>query len=156
MAENEIKQHNIFLNIAEEIAKNSNCVSFHVGAILVSNGRIISTGYNGTPADYVNCNELFDSKNFDRELHHNFSDNCEIHAEVNSILYAAIHGVSIKNCDIYITHQPCFNCLKLVIGAGIKNIYYRYPYDKANYGKYLTEMIKTLNIQLIQVPNINK
>ena len=152
MTEKELKVHNIFLNIAEEISNNSNCVSFHVGAILVSNGRIISTGYNGTPAEYINCSDIFNSKEFDRETHHKFSDSCEIHAEVNSILYAAIHGVSIKNCDIYITHQPCFNCLKLIIGAGIKNIYYRYPYDKANYDEYLIGMIKSLNIKLIQVP----
>ena len=153
MTKKEIIQHNIFLNIAEEIAKQSKCISFHVGAILVSNGRIISTGYNGTPANYINCDEFFNNTNVEREIHHSFSDSCEIHAEVNSILYAAIHGVSIKNCDIYITHQPCFNCLKLVIGAGIKNIYYRYPYDKANYNEYLIEMIKSLNIKLIQIPN---
>lgn len=151
MTEKELKLHNMFLNIAEEISKNSNCVSFQVGAVLVKDKRIISTGYNGTPAGFINCNEYFQNKTYTREEHHVFSEKFEIHAELNTIIYAARSGISIQNSDIYITHQPCSNCLKMLAGAGIKNIYYRYPYDKSNYNDLTEKLLTDLQIKLIKI-----
>ena len=151
MTEKELKLHNMFLNIAEEISKNSNCVSFQVGAVLVKDKRIISTGYNGTPAGFINCNDYFKNKTYTREEHHVFSEKFEIHAELNTIIYAARAGISIQNSDIYITHQPCSNCLKMLAGAGIKNIYYRYPYDKSNYNDLTEKLLTDLQIKLIKI-----
>lgn len=156
MTEKELRQHNKFLNIAEEIATDSKCVQLHVGALLVKNKRIISTGYNGTPAGYINCNDYckqnYNSNKFpNRELHHDFSEKYEIHAEVNAVLYAAREGNSIKGCDIYITHQPCMNCLKMLCGAGICNIYYRYRYDKFHITNEIKQMLQDCNINLIKV-----
>jgi dCMP deaminase len=149
----EFKKHNKFLNIAEEIAKDSKCVQLHVGAVLVKDQRIISTGYNGTPSKFKNCSDMFLEYNelVDRENHHKFSEQYEIHAELNAIIYAAISGISIKDCDIYITHQPCMNCLKMLCGAGVKHIYYRYPYDKSKIDELTLDMLNTLNIKLIKI-----
>lgn len=143
--------HKSFLNIAEEIASNSHCVQLHVGAVLVKNNRIISTGYNGTPRGFKNCDEFFENYNAqtDRAEHHDFSEKFEIHAEMNAILYAAIHGNSIENCDIYVTHHPCNNCLKMLCAAGIKNIYYRYGYDKVIMDDNLKRMLDSCNVNLI-------
>lgn len=153
MTDIEFKKHNKFLNIAEEIAKDSKCVQLHVGAVLVKDQRIISTGYNGTPSGFKNCNELFIEYDSlaDREKHHKFSEHYEIHAELNAIIYAAISGISIKDCDIYITHQPCMNCLKMLCGAGIKNVYYRYAYDKAANNELTQNLLDILNVKLIKI-----
>ena len=62
--------HNIYLNIAEEIGKMSKCIQLKVGAIAVKNGRIISTGINGTPAGFINCNQYFSGRTPTREEHH--------------------------------------------------------------------------------------
>lgn len=122
----------------------------HVGCILTKNNRIISTGYNGTPAGSINCDDLF-SKNFDRDKHHEFSEACEIHAEINTILIAAKYGISIENTTLYTNIQPCSNCLKMICNSGIKNVYYRTPYDKANYPKYLLKMMKDVKLKLIKI-----
>lgn len=151
MNKKELKEHNKFLNIAEEIATDSKCVQLHVGAVLVKDKRIISTGYNGTPKGFINCDEYFENKEFTRDEHHNFSEMFEIHAELNAIIYAALSGIDISNCCIYITHQPCKNCLKMLCGAGIKKIYYRYAYDKAEVTDLTKLMLEQLNIELIHV-----
>lgn len=143
--------HNKFLNIAEEIAKDSKCIQLHVGAVLVKDKRIISTGYNGTPSKFINCNGYWKNIKPQRELHHKFSELYEIHAELNAILYAARSGVSIEGCDIYITHQPCFNCLKMLCGAGIHNIYYRYDYDKCVLNSKIKNMLKKCNVKLYKI-----
>lgn len=59
-----------FLKTAYLLGRESKCVSKQVGCLIVKNGRIVSTGYNGTPPKFKNCNEVFDPKNFDREQHH--------------------------------------------------------------------------------------
>lgn len=156
MTKNELKEHNKFLNIAEEIASDSKCVQLSVGAVLVKDRRIISTGYNGTPANFINCNEHFKNCNFTRDEHHTFSETYEIHAELNAIIYAALNGISIKDSVIYITHQPCKNCLKMLCGAGIKKIYYRYPYDKADFNDLTKQMLNKLGIQLIHIKSKEK
>lgn len=151
MLEKELREHNKFLNIAEEIAKDSKCVQLHVGAVLVKDKRIISTGYNGTPAGFKNCLDVFKDRTYTRDEHHAFSEMFEIHAELNAIIYAAKSGIDITNSCIYITHQPCKNCLKMLCGAGIKNIFYRYAYDKAEVTELTKTMLSDLNVNLIHI-----
>lgn len=151
MTPEEKKQHNKFLNIAQLIASDSKCIQLHVGAVLVKDKRIISTGYNGTPSGFINCNIFFENKQYSRSQHHQFSQSYQIHAEINSIIYAAINGIAIKDCIIYVTHQPCKNCLKTLCAAGIKKIYYRYSYDKAGYDNLTQKMLDDLNIELIHI-----
>jgi len=117
--------HNSFLNIAQEIAETSNCVSLKVGCVIVKDQRIISTGYNGTPAGYINCGDLFSER---CDAHRLWSINHEIHAEMNAIIFAAKCGIPIDAADLYTTISPCNNCLKHMKQSGIKNVFYRDKY----------------------------
>lgn len=146
-------QDEIFMNIAKEISKMSKCVSYKVGCILVKDKRIISTGYNGTPCGFQNCEERFLDKNDQnwRELHHQFSENYEIHAEMNAIIFAARNGISIEGADLYTTLHPCNNCLKNLCNCGIKNIFYSIKYDKFNDSELTNKLIKNSGIKLIKI-----
>lgn len=116
-----------FINIALEIATASKCVSKQVGAVIVKDGRILSTGYNGTPAGYVNCCDYWENE-YTGE-HHDWSKTYEIHAEMNAIIWAARKGISIEDATIYVTLEPCSECSKNLIASGIKRIVYLKPYE---------------------------
>ena len=111
-----------FINIAKEIASASKCVSKQVGAVIVKNGRILSTGYNGTPSGYTNCCDYWNNQ-YTKE-HHLWSKTYEIHAEMNAIIWAARKGISIEGATIYVTLEPCSECSKNLIASGIKRIVY--------------------------------
>lgn len=138
------QMHDVFMKTAFLFAEKSHCVSHHVGAVIVKNGRIIATGYNGTPEGLGNCDNTFDPNHFNREAHHIWSNNNEIHAEMNSIAFAAKNDVNIDGADMYVTISPCNECLKNAIPSGIKNIYFLYLYDKINLNPIL---LKKINVQ---------
>ena len=119
-----------FINIAKEIATASKCVSKQVGAVIVKDGRILSTGYNGTPAGYQNCSDFWDGK-YTKD-HHDWSKTYEIHAEMNAIIWAARKGISIEGATIYVTLEPCSECSKNLIASGIKRIVYEKSYEHTN------------------------
>jgi len=115
-----------FMGIAFEVAKRSTCPRAQVGAIIVRDKRILTTGYNGAPSGLPHCTEvgcLMVGGHCVRTLH----------AEQNAIIQAALHGVSIAGSTLYVTHQPCLTCAKMIINAGIKRVVYggRYPDDMA-------------------------
>lgn len=116
-----------FINIATELATASKCVSKQVGAVIVKDGRILSTGYNGTPAGYINCSDHWEGE-YTSE-HHEWSKTYEIHAEMNAIIWAARKGISIEGATIYVTLEPCSECSKNLIASGIKRIVYATPYE---------------------------
>lgn len=116
-----------FINIAFELAKASKCVSKQVGAVIVKDGRILSTGYNGTPAGFTNCCDYWNGE-YTPE-HHEWSKTYEIHAEMNAIIWAAREGISIEGATIYVTLEPCSECSKNVIASGIKRIVYAKSYE---------------------------
>ena len=147
----ELSKHKIFLNIAKEIASLSHCVSHKVGVVLVKNGRILSTGINGTPSGFKNCDEVFEFNNFNRNAHHDFSEKFEIHAETNAILFAAKNGISIEGASLYSTLHPCNTCLKMICNSGIKNVYYTEEYDLFNTDNYIDEMLKECNINITKI-----
>lgn len=144
-----INHDRIFLDIAEKISEMSHCLSHKVGCILVKDKRIISTGYNGTTKGFDNCDDFFLDKPYSRELHHEFSEMFEIHAEQNAILAAARNGISIEGSILYTTLHPCYDCLKLICNSGIKTIIYRYEYDKFNLNSRIQDMLEKCKIQLI-------
>lgn len=119
-----------FINIAHEIASASKCVSKHVGAVIVKEGRILSTGYNGTPSGYENCCDHW--KGEYTSQHHEWSKTYEIHAEMNAIIWAARKGISIEGATIYVTLEPCAECSKNLIAAGIKRVIYDKEYEHTN------------------------
>ncbi|HUH43016.1 MAG: dCMP deaminase family protein [Sulfurimonas sp.] len=132
-----------FINIAKEIAKASKCVSKQVGAVIVKDGRILSTGYNGTPAGYINCCEHWQD-NYTHE-HHEWSKTYEIHAEMNAIIWAARKGISIEGATIYVTLEPCSECSKNIIASGVKKIVYLKSYEHTH-SEVISKFIKDNNV----------
>lgn len=148
-----------FLKTAYLLGQESKCVSRQVGALIVLDGRIVSTGINGTPKGYQNCNEHFPNYNpkTDREAHHTWSKIHEVHAEMNAIAFAARNDIGIEGAEIYTILQPCDECLKMIKAAGIKKIYYVVPYDKATKDNDLWNTIEYEQIKDIDLLNwINK
>ena len=137
-----------FINIAKEIATASKCVSKQVGAVIVKDGRILSTGYNGTPSGYINCCDYWDNK-YTKE-HHEWSKLYEIHAEMNAIIWAAREGISIKDATIYVTLEPCSECSKNLIASGIKRIVYEQSYEYNN-SKALSKFIEDNGVIIEQL-----
>ena len=137
-----------FINIAKEIAKASKCVSKQVGAVIVKDGRILSTGYNGTPAGYQNCSDFWDGK-YTKD-HHDWSKTYEIHAEMNAIIWAARKGISIEGATIYVTLEPCSECSKNLIASGIKRIVYEKSYEHTN-SQIISRFIKDNNVHIEQI-----
>jgi len=128
-----------FINIATELASASKCVSKQVGAVIVKDGRILSTGYNGTPAGFTNCSQHWDGK-YTKE-HHEWSKTYEIHAEMNAIIWAARQGISIEGATIYVTLEPCADCSKNIIASGIKRIVYEKAYEH-NHSEIISKFIE--------------
>lgn len=118
-----------FMNIAEVAASRSNCLKRHIGAIIVRDKQIISTGYNGTPKGIKNCNEGGCPRCNDFADSGSRLDECIcVHAEENAIVQAACNGTSIKGGILYTTFCPCSYCAKSIINAGIKEVVYREAY----------------------------
>lgn len=140
--------HRNFINIAKEIATASKCVSKQVGAVIVKDGRILSTGYNGTPAGYTNCNDHWNGK-YTKE-HHNWSKTYEIHAEMNALIWAARKGISIEGATIYVTLEPCSECSKNLIAAGIKEIVYDRAYEHTD-SSVISKFIKDNGVKIYQI-----
>lgn len=115
-----------FMNIASEAAKRSNCIRRQVGAVIVKERFIISTGYNGTPIGVRNCYEGGCLRCQSDTAPGQGYDTCIcVHAEENAIAQAARHGSSTLDTILYSTLRPCFGCVKLCIQAGIKVIIYK-------------------------------
>ena len=137
-----------FINIAHEIARASKCVSKQVGAVIVKEGRILSTGYNGTPAGYENCCDHWDGE-YTKE-HHAWSKTYEIHAEMNALIWAARQGIAIEGATIYVTLEPCADCSKNLIAAGIKRIVFDRAYEHTN-SCVVSKFIKDNNVIIEQI-----
>jgi dCMP deaminase len=116
-----------FLELARVIKKRANCTRRQVGAVIIKDYRIISTGYNGTPHGIKNCFdggckrcEKRDKKEIDW---YEYEESCVcIHAEQNAIIQAAYQGTSTYGATIYSTTNPCSSCAKMLINAGIKKV----------------------------------
>ena len=119
-----------FMQMAELTAQRSTCLRRQVGAIIVKEKHIIATGYNGAPKGLPHCEELGGCLREKLEIpsgeRHEL---CRaLHAEQNAIIQAATLGQSIEGATIYITHQPCIICAKMIISAGISRIVIRRGY----------------------------
>jgi dCMP deaminase len=119
-----------FLEIAKVVAKRSTCDRLHVGAVIAKNKVILSTGYNGAPRGLAHCDDVG---------HEIVDGHCirTAHAEANAIAQAAKNGISIEGASIYLTFSPCYDCFKMMVNAGIKEVFYgnfymsRYEASKA-------------------------
>lgn len=112
-----------FLRIAEFVSERSTCLRRRVGAVLVKEKRILSTGYNGAPSGVPHCLELGCLREKMRVPSGERHELCRgLHAEQNAIIQAAYHGVSVKDSILYVTCHPCSVCAKMIINAGIKKV----------------------------------
>jgi dCMP deaminase len=119
-----------FLDIAALVSRRSSCRRRSVGAVLVKERRILATGYNGAPTGLRHCLDL----GCLREQHNVPSGErhelCRgLHAEQNSIIQAALHGVSVKDATLYCTNHPCVICAKMIINAGVAKVIFREGYS---------------------------
>jgi dCMP deaminase len=109
--------HTYFMNIARQAATRATCDRKHVGAVIVRDRTILSTGYNGSIRGMPHCDEI-------GHMIENTHCVATVHAEANAIIQAAKNGVRIDGAEIYTTASPCWNCFKLIANAGIGAIYY--------------------------------
>ena len=141
-----------FMEMAHIVAKRSTCLRRKVGAILVKDKHILSTGYNGATKGLKHCSEVGCLR---KELGIPSGERHEIcrglHAEQNAIIQAAVFGISIKNSVLYCTNTPCVVCAKMLINAGVREIVYsgEYPDDLAK------KMISESKIKIRNFDNNN-
>jgi len=133
-------QDEYFMEIASVVAKRSTCLRIHVGAVIVKNGRILSTGYNGAPHGFEHCLDIGCIREKENVAHGTRHELCRaVHAEQNAIIQAALHGVSIEGATIYCTHQPCILCAKMLINGRIKRVVFQNGYPDEMSLKFLNE-----------------
>jgi dCMP deaminase len=109
--------HTYFMNIARQVATRSTCDRKHVGAVIVRDKTILSTGYNGSIRGLAHCDDaghLMDGGHCVRT----------VHAEANAIAQAAAHGIRIEGAEIYVTASPCWQCFKLIANSGLERVYF--------------------------------
>jgi dCMP deaminase len=139
-----------FMQIVEIVKTRSTCLRRQVGALVVRDKRILATGYNGAPMGCKHCAEigcLRDKLNIPSGQRQEL---CRAsHAEQNAIAQAAYSGTSIKGGTLYITHQPCSICAKMIINAGIVKVVFRgdYPDDLA------MDLLQEAGIRVVKYEN---
>ena len=126
-----------FMDTAERFAQLSSATRLQVGAVVVKDNRIISIGYNGTPAGWDNlCEDIVQLS--DDTVTTKTKDEV-IHAEANAISKLARSNDSGLGSDMFISHAPCVHCAKLIYGAGISKVYYRNSYRDTDGIDFLTK-----------------
>jgi dCMP deaminase len=112
----------IYMDLAEKLAKRSHCVKAQVGAVLTKDTRIVSLGYNGPPAGTHNCDEEWPQDGCPRDSKGSCS--LALHAEQNAILYATKNNISLQDTTLYVTLSPCIACARVIFTTGIKKVFY--------------------------------
>ncbi len=139
-----------FGEIADLVSSRSTCLRNQVGAVIVKESQILSTGYNGAPKGLPHCEEvgcLRDKLGLKSGERHELCRG--LHAEQNAIIQAAYHGVSVKGAKIYVTTKPCSICTKMLINAGIVEIIYIEDYNDPLATELLSQ--STLKIRKIDI-----
>ncbi len=137
-----------FMDITSLVAKRSTCIRRAVGAVVVRDKRILTTGYNGAPSGVRHCLDigcLRERLNIESGQRHELCRG--IHAEQNAIIQAAVHGVSIRGASLYCTNLPCLICAKMIINAGISKVFYL-----SGYADDLSrEMLAEAGVELVRL-----
>lgn len=142
-----------FLELADLVASRSTCLRRQVGAVLVRQERIISTGYNGAPRGLAHCLDLGCLRTEMNIPSGQRYELCRgVHAEQNAIINAAYYGVSTKGSVLYCTNQPCIICARILINAGIVRIIHRGNFEDTLALQFLQEA----GIELLELPLRNK
>ncbi|MDH3727250.1 MAG: deaminase [Myxococcales bacterium] len=138
-----------FMSIASVVASRSNCVKRKVAAVITQDKRIISTGYNGTPRGFKNCNEggcprcnAFGPGGAD------LGDCLCSHGEENAIIQAAYHGVSVKGATLFTTFCPCLLCTKMIVNSGMAEVVFDAEYPL---GERSLELLREAGVNVRKV-----
>ena len=137
-----VKWNEYFMQIALQVSTRSTCDRKHVGAVIVRDRTILSTGYNGSIRRLAHCND---------EGHMIENSHCvrTVHAEANAIAQAAKHGVNVNNSSIYITASPCWTCFKLLANSGINAIIFGEFYQDDR----IFDAARLAGIKLLHLPS---
>ena len=148
--ENRPSWDSYFLQMAIVVAGRSTCLRRRVGAVVVKDKKILSTGYNGSPSGLKHCSDigcLRQSLGVPSGERHEI---CRaVHAEQNALVQAAKHGVALDGADMYVTVQPCIMCIKMLINTGIKRVVYINSYSD----KLAAAMAEEAGLELVQLEN---
>ena len=136
---------NYFMEIAQQVSKRSTCDRKSVGAVIVRDKVILSTGYNGSMRGIKHCDEIG---------HLMENDHCvrTVHAEVIAVAQSAMNGTEIKNSSIYLTASPCWPCFKVIVNSGIKKIYFGEFYKDEK----IFEFAQETGVELVDMSNKDK
>ena len=134
-----------FMGIAQQVSKRSTCDRKNVGAVIVRDKVILSTGYNGSIRGVKHCDEI-------GHLIENGHCVRTVHAEVNAVAQSAMNGTELKNSSIYLTASPCWPCFKVIVNSGIKKIYFGEFYRDEKIFKFAQES----GIELIDMSKKNE
>ncbi len=139
-SESRLSADEFFMKIAHVVAERSTCTRHNVGAVIVKDKHILTTGYNGAAAGVKDCLELDclrDELNIESGTRHEI---CRaIHAEQNAIIQAALHGTSTSGATLYCTHSPCILCAKMIVNAKIKKVFSSKDYADNSFIKLFQE-----------------
>jgi dCMP deaminase len=141
-----------FMGIARLTSERSTCLRRKVGAVIVQDKHIVATGYNGAPRGIAHCAErggcLREELGVPSGERHEL---CRaLHAEQNAIIQAATFGNSIEGGTIYITHQPCIICAKMIINAGIRKIIV----DQAYPDDYAVDILREAGLMIVTMESV--
>jgi len=143
-----------FMNLAETVAGWSSCFqeNRHVGAVVVKYKRILTTGYNGAPSGIESCAERGECLRRVRNIASGtMQEVCyAVHAEQNAIIQAAKLGISLEGAVMYVTHQPCVICTRMIINSGIKTVIYKNGYPDA----FALELFAKSDVKLIKYSDL--
>lgn len=126
-----LSRDKVNMEMAYVMAKRSTCLRKQVGCVIVKDGRIIVSGYNGVPSGVQHCTECS-------------GPSCDkaVHAEAGAITYSARKGIALEGSTLYVTMSPCKKCADLILNAGIKEVVYDESYRDITGLKYLEQFIK--------------
>ena len=143
-----------FMHMAETVAGWSSCFqeNRHVGAVIVKDKRIVATGYNGAPAGIKSCAERGECLRRVKNIASGtMQEVCyAVHAEQNAIIQAAKLGIPLDGAVMYVTHQPCVICTRMIINSGIKQVVYKngYPDD------FALQLFAESNVKIIKFSDL--
>lgn len=142
------------MDITQLVATRSTCLRREVGAIIVKDRHILSTGYNGPPRGVPHCDELGgclrERMKIPSGQRHEI---CRaVHAEQNAIIQAAKMGITVEGAEMYITTQPCFICAKMIINAGITRIIM----DEGYPDRLAEEILEQAGVEVLNINDIEK
>ena len=145
-----------FMELAETVANWSSCYqeNRHVGAIVVKDKHILATGYNGAPSGIVSCTERGECLRRVKNIASGtMQEVCyAVHAEQNAIIQAAKMGISLEGATLYVTHQPCVICTRIIINSGIKRVVYKNGYPD----EFALDMFSQSKVEIIKYSDLEK